>query len=119
MDGTVRALRERLAKHLLRPRRSCCDGYNFPAVLFFLPQRLFEGKSIRFVDFVGNVLTNPRAAFVQLKRSILLRHLLHANQDLQGISSSVDEVSKRNSIDDDSGLGGDSALKDVGDRNDR
>ncbi len=88
MNGTVRALGQRLAKHLLRPRRPGGNGDHFPAMLFFLPQSFFERKRVRLIHFVRNILTNPSPRLIQLERRILLRNLLHAHQNLQGISDS-------------------------------
>ena len=38
---------------------------------------------IRLVHFVRHIFADPRAALVELQRCVFLRHLLHANQDLQ------------------------------------
>ena len=83
MNRAIRALGQRLAQHLLRPRRTAGDDDDFALVLFPLPQRLFEGVGVRLVDFVRDVFADPRAAFVELQRRVFLRHLLHANQNLQ------------------------------------
>ena len=83
MNRAIRALGQRLAQHLLRPRRAAGDHDDFAFVLFPLPQRLFQRERVRLVHFVRNIFANPRAAFVELERRIFLRHLLHANQDFQ------------------------------------
>src|SRR5437879_2567855 len=69
--------------HLLRPRRTARDHHNLAFMLLSLPQRLFERIGVRLVDLVGNVFANPRARVIELQGCILLRHLLHANQNLQ------------------------------------
>ena len=56
--------------------------YNyFAAILFFLPQRLFESVGVRLIHLVRNIFSNPGRARVEFERSILLRNLLHADQD--------------------------------------
>ena len=82
MDGAVGALGQRLAQNLLRARRAAGDDHDLAAVLFLLAQRLFQRVGVGLVHFVGNVVANPRAALVQLERRVLLRDLLHADQDL-------------------------------------
>ena len=71
-------------------RSTCCERAGpevmtttSPAVLFLLAQRFFERVGVGLVHFVGNVFADPGGGFVELERCILLRHLLHANQDFQ------------------------------------
>ena len=87
MNRPIRALGQRLAQHLLRPRRTARDHDDLALVLLPLAQRLFQRVGIRLVHFVRNIFADPRAAFVQLERRIFLRHLLHANQDFQECDS--------------------------------
>ena len=82
MNGAVGALGQRLAQHLLRPRRTGGDHHHFAAVLFPLPQRLFQRIRVGFVHLIAHVFTNPGCPLIQLQRRVLLRYLLHANQDL-------------------------------------
>ena len=51
-------------------------------MLFFLAKSFFKREGVRFIDFVGNVFADPRPRLIQLQRSVFLRHLLHANQNL-------------------------------------
>ena len=68
-------------------------------MLFFLTKRFFKRKRVGLVDLVRNIFADPRAAFIQLQRRVLLRDLLDANQNLQPSSSSiVARVDKRISI---------------------
>src|SRR5438067_2245844 len=83
MNCPVCAFGKRLAQYLLRSRRTGGNGYNFAAVLLFLAQCFFECVCIRLIDFIRDVFADPRAALIELKRSILLRYLLDANQNLQ------------------------------------
>src|SRR5947209_9439546 len=81
MNGTVSALGQRLAEYLGGTGRSRRDYNHFAPVLFFLTQGFFERVRIGLIDLVGNVLPNPGAALVEFERSVLLRDLLHADQD--------------------------------------
>ena len=67
-------------RYLLCPRRPGGDDHHLAAVLFLLPQSLFQRVRVRLIHFIGHVLTNPRARFIQLERRILLRNLLNTNQ---------------------------------------
>ena len=86
MDGAVRALRQRLAQNLLRPRRTGGNDNYFAPMLLFLAERFFEREGVRLIDFVRNVFADPGAGFVQLERRILLRHLFHADQNLHAVT---------------------------------
>ncbi len=86
MDGAVGALGQGFAQYLLGACRTGRDDDHFSAVLFFLTQRLFEREGVRLIHFVGNVFADPGAGLVQFERRIFLRHLLHADQNLQGVT---------------------------------
>src|SRR5258708_4902812 len=81
MNRAVGALGQSFAQHLLRARRPGGNHHDFATVLFLLAQRFFERISVGLVDFIGDVFANPRAAFVQFQRGVLLRDLLHADQN--------------------------------------
>ena len=83
VDGAVRALGQGFAQHLLRTRRAGSDDHHFSSMFFSLAQRFFEGESVGLVHFIRDVFADPGRSLVQLERCILLRHLLHANQDFQ------------------------------------
>ena len=83
MDGAIGALGQAFAQHLLRARRAGGDYNDFPSMFLFLPQGLFEGVRVRLIDLVRNIFPNPGASLVELERRIFLRHLLHADQDVQ------------------------------------
>src|SRR5437899_5306630 len=82
MNGAVSALGESFAQNLLRASWPRGDYHHLAAVLFLLTQRLFERISVRLIDFVRDVFSDPGAALIQLERRVLLRHLLHADQNL-------------------------------------
>ena len=86
VDGAVRALGQSFAQHLLGPRGTGGDYHDFPAVLFFLTQRLFQGEGVGLIDFVRHVFANPGAGFVQLEGRILLRHLFHADKNFHAVT---------------------------------
>ena len=71
-----------LPQNLRGSRGAGRDYDDFSAMLLFLAQRFFERVGVGLVDLVGNVLANPGAALVELQGSVLLRDLLHADQDL-------------------------------------
>ena len=83
MNGAIGAFGQAFAENLLGAARARGDYNHLPAMLFLLPQRLFQRVGIRLVDLVGNVLVNPCTGLVQLQRRVFLRNLLHADQDLQ------------------------------------
>ena len=62
MNRAVRALGQRFAQHLLRPRRAGGDDHNLAFMLFPLAQRFFQRVRVRLVDLVRNVLADPGAA---------------------------------------------------------
>ena len=93
MDRPVRAFRQRLAQNLQRPRRAGRQDDHLARMLFLLPQRLFERKRVRLIHFVGNIFADPRPRFIQLQRSVFLRYLLHANQNLHGSTPMLGGVS--------------------------
>ena len=84
--NAVRAFCQRLAQNLLRPRRTGGNDDYFPTVLFLLAECFFERERVRFIHFVGDVLADPGTGLVQLERSVLLRHLFHADQNLHAIT---------------------------------
>ena len=86
VDGAVGALGESFAQNLRRTSRAGGDNDDFPAVLFLLAKRFFEGIGVGFVDFVGNVFADPGAGFVEFERRVFLRDLLHADEDFHGNS---------------------------------
>ena len=82
MNGAVGSLGQRLAQHLLRPRRTGGDHHHLATIFFLLPHRLFQRIGVRLVHLIANILAEPGRALIQLQRRIFLRYLLHANQDL-------------------------------------
>src|SRR5439155_18134219 len=78
------------------------NDHHFTAVFFFLTKCLFECVSVRLVNFVGDVLTNPGARFIELERRVFLRHLLHAYENFQ---TSAPSQTKPVSINEDLELG--------------
>ena len=87
MNGAVRTFGQSLPQNLLGSGGTGSDDDYFSAVFLLLTESFFERVSIRLVHFVRHVFTNPSAGLVQLQRSIFLRNLLHANQDLHYDSS--------------------------------
>ena len=83
MNSTVGAFCQGFPENLLGACRTCGNYDHFAAVLFLLAQGFFQRVSVGFVHFVRDVFTNPGAALIELKRRILLRDLLHADQNLQ------------------------------------
>ena len=83
MNGAIGALGQSLPQDLLGAGGAGGDYDNVSAVFLLLPQRLFQRKGVGLIDFVGNVFANPGAGFVELQRRIFLRHLFHADQNLQ------------------------------------
>ena len=82
MNGAIGALGQGLAQHLLGARRTGGNDDDFAAVLLFLAKGLFERVGVRLIHFVGDVFANPGAGFVEFEGGVLLRHLLHADQNL-------------------------------------
>ncbi len=82
MNGAIRALGQPFPQHLLRTRGPGGDDYDFAGVLFFLAQSLFQGEGVRLIDFIGDVVADPCAAFIEFERRVFLRDLLHADQNL-------------------------------------
>ncbi len=66
MDGTISALCQRLAQHLLRPGRTGGNDHHFATVLLLLAESFFERVSVRLVHFVRNIFANPGARFAEL-----------------------------------------------------
>ena len=84
VNRAVSTLGQGFAKNLLHPCRTGGNYHHPPAVLFLLAQGLFKRIGIGFVHFIGNVFTDPGTALIQLQGSVFLRHLFHADQNLQG-----------------------------------
>src|ERR1039458_1829465 len=83
MNGAVGAFGQGFAQHLLGARRTGGDHHYFPAVLLFLSESFFQSVGIGLIHFVGNIFANPSAGFVKFKGDILLRDLLHADENFQ------------------------------------
>ena len=110
VNGPIGALGQSFAEHLLRVRWASGDDNDLAAVLFFLTQSLLKRVRVRFVDLIGHIFANPGAGFVQLQWRVLLRHLFHANQDLQQQTPCILSCqSRQGSIKDDDGSGETSA----------
>ena len=84
MNGAVGSFGQGLAQNLGRASGTRGDHNHIAAVLFLLTQGLLEGVGIGFIDLVGDVFPDPGAAFVELEGRVLLRDLLHADQDFHG-----------------------------------
>ena len=81
VDRAIGALGEGLTQNLGGTGRASGDHNHFSAVFFFLPQGLLKGVGVGLIDLVGDVFPNPGAGFIELEGRVLLRDLLHADQD--------------------------------------
>ena len=77
------AFGEGFAQNLLCASRTGGENDYLVAMFFLLTQSLLERVGVRFVYLVGDILTNPGAGVVQLEGGVFLRHLLHADKNLQ------------------------------------
>src|SRR5215472_14684717 len=81
---------------LASPSRSTCCARAGPAVTtttspvcFSFCRRASSRAYASLVHLVGNIFPDPCTRFIQLQRSILLRHLLHADQNLHGLAPAL------------------------------
>ena len=91
VNRAVGAARQRLANHLLHPRRPCRADDHLAAVLLAQAQRLLERIGVRLVHLVADVLfADPGLVVAQARLPLAGGDLLDADGDLHAVSTTTD-----------------------------